>query len=117
MEREPVEPIPACCGREMALLRSGTCANFATWIWRCSICERFESATRRYDGQTVWVGAMGRAVLAKLDELIAKRTETKTIRSRALATWLARVRAERVLSGRPTPFRSYAQDSSSTGTG
>lgn len=71
MENEQVGPVPVCCGREMALVRSGRRANFAIWLWRCSICERFESTNSRYDGQTFWVGAMGEAVLARIDELIA----------------------------------------------
>jgi hypothetical protein len=71
MESEPEGPIPVCCGREMTLIRSGRRANFAIWIWRCATCERFESTNRRYDGQSFWVGAMGDAVAAKIDELIA----------------------------------------------
>lgn len=72
MENEPAAgPIPECCSREMSLIRSGRRANFGVWVWRCPFCERFESTNRRYDGQTFWVGAMGDAVLAKVDELIA----------------------------------------------
>jgi len=71
METEPDDPTPLCCGREMTLIRSGRRANFAIWIWRCSICERFTNTNERYDGQTFWVGAMGAAVAATIGELIA----------------------------------------------
>ena len=71
MENQSTEPLPRCCGREMTLIRSGRRANFAIWIWRCSVCERFDSTNCRYDGQSFWVGAMGRAIQAKIDELIA----------------------------------------------
>ena len=64
-------PAPRCCGTAMTLLRSGSRANFAIWIWRCPVCERFETTNRRYDGRHFWVGAMGRAIQAKIDELIA----------------------------------------------
>jgi hypothetical protein len=55
----------------MVLIRSGKAANFAVWIWRCSTCEAFRTTTRRFDGKRFWVGAMGRAVVAKIDELMA----------------------------------------------
>ena len=71
MEESRKGPIPRCCGSEMVLLRSGRRANFAIWLWRCPVCERFGWTNRRYDGQTFWVGAMGDAVLAKRAELIA----------------------------------------------
>lgn len=71
MENESTGPIPECCGREMTLIRSGRRANFAIWIWRCSVCEQFRSTSRRYDGRHFWVGAMGAAVQAKIDELLA----------------------------------------------
>ena len=64
-------PITICCAREMALLRSGRRANFAIWMWRCPICERFEITNRRYDGQHFWLGAMGDALREKVNELIA----------------------------------------------
>jgi hypothetical protein len=64
-------PIPACCGSQMVLLRSGRRAGFAIWVWRCAVCERFDSTNRRYDGDTFWVGTMGEAVRAKRMELIA----------------------------------------------
>lgn len=65
------EPIPSCCGTEIVLLRHGRRANFAIWIWRCRICESFDSTNCRYDGETFWVGAMGTALQAELTELIA----------------------------------------------
>lgn len=55
----------------MVLLRSGRRAGFALWLWRCPVCERFEWTNRRYDGATFWVGAIGRAIEAKRDELVA----------------------------------------------
>lgn len=78
MEIEPEDPTPVCCGREMTLIRSGRRANFAIWIWRCPTCERFANTSRRYDGQTFWVGAMGAAVAAKIDELIADAYGSET---------------------------------------
>ena len=72
MENESAaRAIPKCCSREMTLIRSGRRANFAIWVWRCPVCERFESTNCRYDGHAFWVGAMGDALLAKVDELIA----------------------------------------------
>lgn len=62
---------PDCCGEAMTLVRSGREAGFAIWIWRCHVCERSAATNRRYDGHDFWVGAMGRAVVAKIDELIA----------------------------------------------
>lgn len=64
-------PTPVCCGREMTIIRSGRYAGFAIWIWRCTVCERFTSTNRRYDGHNYWVGAMGEAVLAEINDLIA----------------------------------------------
>ena len=55
----------------MVLLRSGRRAGFAIWMWRCSLCERFAWTNRRYDGAPFWVGAMGAAIEAKRDELVA----------------------------------------------
>lgn len=71
MEEVGSEPIPECCGERMVLLTSGRRAGFAIWIWSCCVCERFESTSRRYDGETFWVGAMGDAIHAKRAELIA----------------------------------------------
>ena len=71
METDAIGPTPLCCGREMTLIRAGQRANFAIWIWRCTDCERFGTTTRRYDGQAFWVGAMGDALFAKINELIA----------------------------------------------
>jgi len=62
---------PSCCGREMSQIRWGSSANFTIWIWRCSICEGFTSTNRRYDGETFWGAAMGRALAAKTSELLA----------------------------------------------
>jgi uncharacterized membrane-anchored protein len=62
---------PECCGGGMTALRWGEAANFAVWIWRCPVCEAFDVTSCRYDSQRFWVGAMGRAVVAKIDELIA----------------------------------------------
>jgi hypothetical protein len=76
MEELRESPIPYCCDREMTLLRSGRRANFAIWLWRCGVCERFEWTNRRYDGKTFWVGAMGRAVVAKMAELVADAYST-----------------------------------------
>jgi len=64
-------PAPECCGSRMTALRWARRAGFAIWIWRCPVCERFEATSSRYDGQTFWVGAMGEALVAKIDELIA----------------------------------------------
>ena len=64
-------PTPVCCGTEMTLIRSGSTANFAIWIWRCAICECYGQTTRRYDGHTFWVGAMGNAVVRRIHELVA----------------------------------------------
>jgi hypothetical protein len=55
----------------MTALRWGRRAGFAIWIWRCVVCERFDVTSCRYDGQSFWVGAMGDALSAKLEELIA----------------------------------------------
>jgi len=71
MEEPRSVPIPLCCGSRMVLLRSGRRACFAIWLWRCPVCEGFEWTNRRYDGETFWVGAMGRAIRAEQDELIA----------------------------------------------
>jgi hypothetical protein len=71
MDTKSNSPIPICCAREMVVIRSGQRANFAIWIWRCPICERFEITSRRYDGQNFWIGAMGDALHAKVNELIA----------------------------------------------
>ena len=62
----------------MTLIRSGRCANFAIWIWRCRVCERVESTNRRYDGEHFWVGAMGRAIAATTAELIADADTSDT---------------------------------------
>lgn len=64
-------PLPICCGTEMTLIRSGSAANFAIWLWRCPICETYGQTTKRYDSQTFWVGAMGNAIVSKIHELIA----------------------------------------------
>jgi hypothetical protein len=61
---------PECCDCEMTALRWGRRAGFAIWIWRCSVCETFEVTSFRYDGRRFWVGAMGRALVGKVDELI-----------------------------------------------
>lgn len=74
-------PAPECCGREMTALRSGRRAGFAIWIWRCPVCERFEVTSRRYDGQRFWVGAIGNALVAKVDELIADAYSNEESRS------------------------------------
>lgn len=63
--------MPECCGSKMVLLRSGRRAGFAVWIWRCGVCERFESMNRRCDGERFWVGAMGDALQVKRTELFA----------------------------------------------
>jgi hypothetical protein len=55
----------------MTLLRWGRRAGFSIWIWRCAICERFDTTNRRYDGRDFWVGATGRALAEKVDELLA----------------------------------------------
>ena len=64
--------IPTCCGVEMVVVNFGRRANFAIWIWRCRGCERFEVTNRRYDGQTFWVGAMGKALDDEMHRLIAE---------------------------------------------
>jgi len=86
METAPEDPTPLCCGREMTLIRSGRRANFALWFWRCPTCERFSNTSRPYDGQTFWVGAMGAAVAAKIDELIADAYGGETGRCREPGT-------------------------------
>jgi hypothetical protein len=71
MGNELAGPTPSCCGRDMTLIRAGRCANFVIWLWRCPHCERFQTTSRRYDGETFWVGAMGDALLAEISTLIA----------------------------------------------
>jgi hypothetical protein len=71
VQGEASGPIPGCCGRQMTQIRSGRSAGVAICVWRCSVCERFASTSRRYDGQVFWVGAMGRAIVAGIDDLIA----------------------------------------------
>lgn len=62
---------PICCDRQVTLVRAGQRAGFNIGLWRCTVCERFETTHKRYDGENFFVAAMGRAVLAKADELIA----------------------------------------------
>lgn len=51
-----------CCQTPMVLIAAGHAANFNIGAWRCLECEAHELTNIRTDGQTYWVGAMGRAI-------------------------------------------------------
>ena len=62
---------PICCDRPMALIGAGRAATFDLAIWRCLDCEAHERTTVRTDGQTFWVGAMGRAIESEEFRIVA----------------------------------------------
>ena len=70
----------------MVLLRSGRRANFALWLWRCPICESFEWTSQRYDSKLFWVGAMGRAIQAAREKLVADAYSGDTVEGRRSTT-------------------------------
>jgi hypothetical protein len=55
----------------MAALGSGYAASFQIDVWRCLTCEHHETTFVRVDGQTFWVGAMGRAIREEQLRIIA----------------------------------------------
>lgn len=63
--------IPYCCRREMIPVGSGYAACFRIQTWRCPICEGHETTRVRVDGQSFWVGAMGRKIVAEELRILA----------------------------------------------
>jgi hypothetical protein len=54
----------------MVLVAAGRAANFDIRAWRCLECEAHEHTSIRDDGQTFWVGALGRAIRRKERRII-----------------------------------------------